>query len=103
MTERGGRRHSRLGSLVLLVSIASLGFLTTAAQGGSLGTVPYFHGFSAPNQGSCWAPQPADSMGDNLSGQIGSNTLRLQCYWNEYETGPNQYNQAFLDGLLNRL
>jgi hypothetical protein len=105
MTGRWAGHHSRLGhlGLLLLASALLLGALATSVQAGSLGTVPYYHGFSAPNQGSCWAPQPADSMGDSLSGQIGSNTLRLQCYWSEYETGPNEYSQAFLNGLLSRV
>jgi hypothetical protein len=105
LSDRRRRRHSRLGhfGLLLLASALLLGALTTPSQAGSLGTVPYYHGFSAPNQGSCWAPQPADSMGDNISGQIGSNTLRLQCYWSEYETGPNEYSSAFLEGLLSRV
>ncbi len=84
--------------------ILAFGYFGSDAQGGSVESSRIFHGFSAPNpNGTCYSPGAFEKMGDRVSGEIGADTLRLHCYWNEYETGPNQYNQSFLTGLLDRV
>lgn len=37
-----------------------------------------------------------------LAGDIGADILRVHCYWNSFETGPNEYSTPFLEGLVNR-
>jgi hypothetical protein len=59
----------------------------------------FHHGFHVPN----YAEPGQTSMGDSLAGQVGSDTIRMHYYWSNYQTGVNQYNQAFLQGIVERV
>ncbi len=77
---------------------------STTASAGTIGNANFENGFSAPNYGgSCSNLDGTASMGDSLAGQIGSSVFRVQCYWTEYQTGVNQYNQTFLNNIVNRV
>jgi Repeat of unknown function (DUF346) len=44
-----------------------------------------------------------NGLGDMLSGQLGADTLRFHTYWNEYQTGVNEYSQSWLQGIVDRV
>ena len=89
---------------VLGVLAVGLFLYCAPARAGSLGSANFFHGFHVPNGGgeSCSSPGSTENMSDMLSGDIGADIIRVQCYWSSYETGPGEYSTSFLEGLLNR-
>jgi hypothetical protein len=123
MPEASGRacvRRLHLGAvgMALVAAMLAGGVSPSPSAAGTIGNANFHHGFNTPNYATdkfpgspapCTNPRFTDAfsttaaVADNLAGDIDSDVIRLHCYWNEFETGVNQYSQAFINGIGARI
>lgn len=84
---------ARIGALVLTMLV--VGAVSVAPA--SAGIVNFFHGFHSPSYPTAGLPDA------QLSAGIGADVIRVQMYWQDYQTGVDQFNEAALENVADQV
>lgn len=88
----------RIWLLALTALISTWAFGASTSQAGTLGNALFHHGFHVDEPNG-----PEDAQGDEFSGKMGADTIRMHVYWEHYQTGHETYSTGWLEGIVARV